>query len=41
MGEFMNSCFNPSNLQFFVYNEFAADGYTILSEDYTKAYFSN
>ena len=40
MGKFLNSCFNPANLQFFVYNELAADGYTILSEDYTKAYFA-
>lgn len=39
MAKFMDKCFNPSNLQFFVHNEFAAKGYEILTEDYTKDYF--
>ena len=39
MGKFMDRCFNPSNLQFFVYNEFAAQGYEILNHDYTKDNF--
>ena len=39
MAKFMDKCFNPSNLQFFVYNELTANGYTVLNQDYTKVNF--
>ena len=41
MEQFIDSCFNPSNLQFFVFNELTNDGYTILDEDYTKCYYND
>jgi len=41
MEQFINSCFNPSNLQFFVFNELTDDGYTILDKDYTKCYYND
>ena len=39
MEQFIYSCFNPSNLQFFVVNEQDNDGYTVSKEDYTKCYY--
>ena len=39
MEKFIDSCFNPSNLLFFVVNEQANDGYTVLKEDHTKCYY--
>ena len=41
MEQFVDSCFNPSNLQFFVFNEMTNEGYTILDEDYTKCYYND
>ena len=36
MGDFIDSCFNPTNLQLFIHKKIASTGYEILSEDYTK-----
>ena len=39
MSDFIDSCFNPTNLQLFVHKKIASKGYEILSEDYTKERF--
>ena len=41
MEQFIDSCFNPSSLQFFVYNKLTESGYEILKEDYTKCYYKD
>merc|ERR1712227_505429 len=41
MGNKVDSCFNPLNLQFFIHNELVEDGYEVLSEDYTKCYYED
>ena len=39
MGDFIDSCFNPTSLQLFIHKKIASTGYEILSEDYTKDRF--
>ena len=39
MSDFIDSCFNPTNLQLFIHKKILSTGYEILSEDYTKDRF--
>ena len=39
MGDFIDSCFKPTNLQLFIHKKLASTGYEILSQDYTKDWF--
>ena len=41
MGDFIDSCFNPSNLQFFIHKTMVEDGYEVLAEDYTRCYYED
>ena len=41
MGDFIDTCFNPINLQFFIHKTLVDDGYEVLTEDYTKCYYEN
>ena len=41
MGNKVDSCFNPLNLQFFIHNELVDEGYEVLTDDYTKCYYED
>ena len=41
MGNFIDTCFNPTNIQFFIHKTLVDDGYEVLTEDYTKCYYEN
>ena len=41
MGDFIDTCFNPVNLQFFIHKTMVDDGYEVLNEDYTRCYYED
>ena len=41
MGDFIDTCFNPVNLQFFIHKTMVEDGYEVLNEDYTRCYYED
>ena len=41
MGDFIDTCFNPINLQFFIHKTLVDDGYEVLTDDYTKCYYED
>ena len=41
MSDYIDTCFNPINLQFFIHKTLVDDGYEVLTDDYTKCYYED